>query len=827
VSLNFNISPKHRVVGIPMRQDLYNLIPNPKTVTVAGKDLLVVPHGEAETRLLRNMGYPVPAPVAVQYDWEGGDPFETQVKTVSMLTMNKRAYVLNSMGCVDADTEYLSPTGWKRIADYTSGDVAQYHPSSGEIEFVPPTEFVKLPCPEMIRFKTTRGVDQLLSPEHRVLLASGKVLSAEDVETSYGSRSSKDFKFRTTFTVRNAPGLTMTDAEIRLQVAVNADGYARNDWNKVVVRLKKTRKIERLRQLLTCVGIPYKEVPCAPTGFVRFTFVPPAVKGFYAAWWGASQAQLEIVADECVHWDGSERKAGGKAFSSFTKADADFVQYALSASGRRASLTARPNKGGTEHVVYAKAGSPAVGLYGINGGQVAQNVWRELSPDGFKYCFMVPSTFLLLRRNGMIFATGNTGKTKAALWAWKYLYRRGLAKKLLIVAPLSTLNFTWGGEILRTLPGVKFQILYGDKARRLKRLADTDADIYIINHDGVNVMKQELMARKDIDTLVIDELATYRKGNTVRHRVMLKLVERMQWAWGMTGSPTPREPTDAWAQCRLLTPNTVPKFFNRFRDDTMHKITQFTYVPKPNALDKVFEAMQPAVRFTLSDVVELPDLVERTVDVPLGPRQKKVYTEMAAAARVLIEKNEITAMNAGAVLGKLLQISCGYIYTRDKKVVELDNEGRMQALADAIEASERKVIVFVPFVHALQSVAARLRADDHEVGVVYGGTPKGERDEIFNVFQNTDKMKVIVAHPRTMAHGLTLTAANTVVWFAPTSDLEIFEQANARVRRYGQKHKQLILMFAATAAERKIYTKLRAKQKVQNSLLELFAEGTD
>jgi SNF2 family DNA or RNA helicase len=135
--------------------------------------------------------------------------------------------------------------------------------------------------------------------------------------------------------------------------------------------------------------------------------------------------------------------------------------------------------------------------------------------------------------------------------------------------------------------------------------------------------------------------------------------------------------------------------------------------------------------------------------------------------------------------------------------------------------------VFVPFVHALQSVAARLRADDHEVGVVYGGTPKGERDEIFNVFQNTDKMKVIVAHPRTMAHGLTLTAANTVVWFAPTSDLEIFEQANARVRRYGQKHKQLILMFAATAAERKIYTKLRAKQKVQNSLLELFAEGTD
>lgn len=820
------ISPRHRMVGVPFRPDLAALMPDPKTVTVAGKQLLVLNHGHDETRLLRNMGYEVPAPVTVQYDWEGGKPFDTQVRTAALLTMNRRAYVLNGMGCVDAETEYLSPTGWVKIAAYAGGSVAQYHPASGEIEFVAPTEFVKLPCPEMIRFKTTRGVDQLLSPEHRVLLADGRVLSAEDVELQYGSRASRDFKFRTTFTVRNAPGLMMTDAEIRLQVAVNADGYARKDWNKVVVRLKKPRKIDRMRQLLTQAGIPYKEVPCAPTGFVRFTFVPPAAKGFYPAWWGASQSQLEIVADECVHWDGSERKSGGKAFSSFAKADADFVQYALSASGRRASLNTRSNRGKAEHVVHAKPGNPEVGLYGINGRKIAQNVWREPSPDGFKYCFMVPSTFLLLRRNGMIFATGNTGKTKASLWSWKFLRDRGQAGKLLVCAPLSTLNFTWGGEIMRTLPGVRFQILHGDKARRLKRLADTDAEIYVINHDGVGVLLPALLERKDIDTLIIDELATYRKGGTVRHKNMIKLVDRMKWAWGMTGSPTPRAPTDAWAQCRLLTPHTVSKFFNRFRDDTMRKVTNFTYVPKDDALQKVLEAMQPAVRFTLDDVVELPELVEQTVDVGLGAAQKKAYTTMANTARLLVEKGEITAMNAGAVLNKLLQISCGYVYTREGNTHEFDNTERLTALADAVDAAERKVIVFVPFVHALQKVAEKLRAEDHEVAVVYGGVPKGQRDEIFNQFQNTDKFKVLVAHPRTMAHGLTLTSASTIVWFAPTADLEVFQQANARIRRVGQKYKQLVLMFTGSSAEKRVYTKLRAKERVQDALLEMFAEET-
>lgn len=431
---------------------------------------------------------------------------------------------------------------------------------------------------------------------------------------------------------------------------------------------------------------------------------------------------------------------------------------------------------------------------------------------------MNPRAYVL---NGM-----GTGKTKAALWAWRYLNKAKQAGKLLVVAPLSTLNFTWAREVFNTLPDTKVAVLWGSRDKRLKLLADKSVDIYIINHDGVGVIADELSKRLDIDSVVLDELATYRNGTAERTKLTRKVTARMKWLWGMTGSPTPNSPTDAWGQCSIVTPASVPKSFNRFRDEVMFKIGAFKYIPKKDATEKVFDVMQPSVRFTLGDVVELPDLVERTIDVDMGPKQAKVYAQMKEHAIAQVAANEITAMNAGAVLSKLLQISTGYVYTRDKRVVALDNGERMTALVDAINSTDRKVIVFVPFVHALNAIKARLDKEGYDTRQVSGATPKGQRDEIFRLFQMTDKVKVIVAHPQCMSHGLTLTNADTIIWFAPMANLEIFEQANARIRRIGQKHRQQVIMLQSTAAERNVYTKLRGKQKVQNQLLDMFAEAT-
>lgn len=420
--------------------------------------------------------------------------------------------------------------------------------------------------------------------------------------------------------------------------------------------------------------------------------------------------------------------------------------------------------------------------------------------------------------NGM-----GTGKTKAALWSWRYLNRIGAARRLLVVAPLSTLNFTWAREIFNTLPGVTCQVLHGTRAKRLERLA-VEADVYVINHDGMSVIAEELKHRPDIDAIVIDELATYRNGMSKRNKALRKVVRAMKWAWGMTGSPTPNEPTDAWGQAMLLTPDRVPPYFKAYRDELMVKITEFKRIPKDDALEKVHRTLQPAVRFTLDDVVELPDLIERQVDVEMGAKQAMVYAAMEKEAYAAIEAQEITAMNAGAVLSKLLQISLGYVYTREGETVPLDNDKRLDALVDMVMSTDRKVIVFAPFKHALAGIRERLETEGVDTAEVSGDTPKNERDEIFSLFQNTDRIKAIVAHPQCMSHGLTLTAADTIIWFGPIADLEIFEQANARIRRVGQTHKQQVLMLQATKVERRLYAKLRSKQRVQNDLLSLFAE---
>jgi SNF2 family DNA or RNA helicase len=186
---------------------------------------------------------------------------------------------------------------------------------------------------------------------------------------------------------------------------------------------------------------------------------------------------------------------------------------------------------------------------------------------------------------------------------------------------------------------------------------------------------------------------------------------------------------------------------------------------------------------------------------------------------------EITAANAGAVMSKLLQVSTGWVYSSDQSVVALDNDERVSALVDTVLSCDRKCLVFVPFKHALAGISKSLTSEGIEHAVVSGDTPANDRAQIFNTFQNTGKYKVIAAHPQCLAHGITLTAADTIIWFAPVTSLEIYDQANHRIRRVGQSHKQLVLHLQATPVEKKIYALLRRKQKVQDKLLELF-EGS-
>lgn len=431
--------------------------------------------------------------------------------------------------------------------------------------------------------------------------------------------------------------------------------------------------------------------------------------------------------------------------------------------------------------------------------------------------------------NGM-----GTGKTKTALWSFDYLRAHSRATRMLVVCPRSTMTFTWVREAFEVDPGIKVEVLHGDKKTRLERLSRTETNIFIINHDGIKVIEKELLAAVTggfIDVVCIDELAAYR-NKSERTKAMAKIANAAAWAWGMTGSPMPHRPTDVYYQCKVITPGTVPKYFSHFESELMYKLTNQTFsklLPKPDAVEKAYDVMQPAVRFTIDEVTELPPCVERFVDVEMGTMQKKVYKEIVNYCQSAAIKGElITAANAGAAMNKLLQIGIGWVYaTQTGNSVPLDNKLRIEALMDAIESTDRKVLVFVPFKHALAGISDALTKEKIEHAVVSGDTSDKERNRIFHLFQNTEKYRVLAAHPQCLAHGITLTAADTIVWFGPTLSNETYDQANHRIKRVGQKHKQQIVHLQSTAVERRVYKMLRQQADVQAGFLKLFVDGNE
>lgn len=432
---------------------------------------------------------------------------------------------------------------------------------------------------------------------------------------------------------------------------------------------------------------------------------------------------------------------------------------------------------------------------------------------------------LINNNRAYVLSSMGTGKSKCALWAFDLLRREKAATKMLVVAPLSTLRFTWGREIIQTTPHLRYKVLHGNRAKRLALLAE-DADIYIVNHDGLKIIADELGRRHDIDVVCIDELATYR-NKSERTNVAVNLARQKSIVWGMTGSPTPNAPTDVFWQAKIITPNAVPKYFSHFREMTMLKITQFKWVPKQDAVEKAMACLQPNVRFTLDDVLELPEFVSRVDQVAQGKVQQTAYDEIRKMSMAMVKSKAVTAANAGAVMSKLLQISMGWVYASGtKEPIKLDGAARMQALLDVLAAANNKVLVFVPYKHALAGIAEEVTAAGYECTTVSGDTPAGQRSKIFNAFQNTGQYKALLAHPQCVAHGLTFTSADTIIWYGPITSLEIYEQANARIRRYGQKNKQLFLHLQGTPVEKKIYDLLIRKINVQDRLLAMLEDDS-
>ena len=452
-------------------------------------------------------------------------PWNHQLACVHLGLQNPGFLFFLDMGCVDAGTEYLTPYGWKRIADYDGELVAQYEPKTGEATFIQPLDYIKKPCTSFYHFKSARGLDQMLSPSHRMLVATtdiqkeyerGRVLFSKSIgKTPYNYGKGYNFfnettpdrinnylesgrtlrnahiHCETTFQLKNNSRLDLTEAELRLQIAFHADGsFGRKNWRQFkagkqgVMRLKRQHKITRLRTLLATAATLYRERFEEKTGFHIFSFVPPMhTKCFTQDWWHVSEAQKRIIVDEVGHWDGSFVKAGAIKFFTTIKDDADFIQFCFASTGRRASITrTERNRRGRLEIDYT--------VHAIGTGRTTNLVQyvsppiKTPSPDGFMYCFNVPTTYLVLRRNNCIFITGNSGKSAIALNIIRERMRQGQIKRTLVLVP-NVVNITsWAAEIIKHAP--ELRVVKMNDNSRIKRQTQLkeDADIWVLNYAG-------------------------------------------------------------------------------------------------------------------------------------------------------------------------------------------------------------------------------------------------------------------------------------------------------------------------------------------------------
>jgi SNF2 family DNA or RNA helicase len=432
------------------------------------------------------------------------------------------------------------------------------------------------------------------------------------------------------------------------------------------------------------------------------------------------------------------------------------------------------------------------------------------------------SSFLTMNQRAFCFNEQGTGKTASAIWASDFLMKQGIIRRALIICPLSIMDSAWRADLFTFAMHRTVDIAHGPREKR-EKIIRGGADYVVINYDGVEIVR-DAIAEGGFDLIIADEATHYKNTQSKRWKVLNSLVEPNTWLWMMTGTPAAQSPVDAYGLAKLVSPKNVPRFAGAFKEMVMQKVSQFKWTPKPTATDTVFNALQPAIRFTKEQCLDLPELTYTKRMVELNAQQRKYYDILKTKMLAVAAGEAISAANAAVNMNKLLQISCGAVYTDTGETVEFDVKNRYKVLSEVIAESSQKVLVFVPFKHVIGILSEKLTADGITNEIISGNVSVNKRTKIFNDFQTTPDPRVLIIQPQAAAHGVTLTAANTIVWWGPVPSLETYAQANARVHRSGQKHPCTVVQLQGSAVEKRVYSLLDQKINIHTKMIDLYQD---
>jgi len=434
----------------------------------------------------------------------------------------------------------------------------------------------------------------------------------------------------------------------------------------------------------------------------------------------------------------------------------------------------------------------------------------------------VTSEFLATKRKAFCFNEQGTGKTASVIWAVDYLMKLGVLRRVLIACPLSVMRSAWQEDFFKFAMHRSIDIAYGAADKR-KKIINGMAEVIIINFDGIGIVKKEVAAA-GCDLFVIDEASAYKNAQTKRWKDLRDVMRSVKGLWMLTGTPAAQSPVDAYGLAKLINPINTPRFFGQFRDMVMDKTSIYRWTPKIGADRIIHTLLQPAIRFEKHQCLDLPPLTYVDREAPLSPQQRAYYNMLKKQMMIQADNEDVTAVNAAVQINKLLQISGGAVYTDNKEVLEFDVSGRLNVVKEVIEESSHKTLVFVPFTHTIQILKQFL--DKHNISneIINGATTVSKRSDIIMEFQKHTNPRVLIIQPKAASHGLTLTAADTIIWYAPVTSVETYLQANARIDRPGQTNSMTVVHIKGSPVEARVYKLLRTNMEQHEKIIDLYKQ---
>jgi SNF2 family DNA or RNA helicase len=422
-----------------------------------------------------------------------------------------------------------------------------------------------------------------------------------------------------------------------------------------------------------------------------------------------------------------------------------------------------------------------------------------------------------------LFLDMGMGKTVSSLTAIDDLLFLGEATKVLVIAPKRVAEDTWSTEVEKWdhLKHLRISKILGTPRKRLEA-AESDADIYVTNRENVEWLVDNYFKHWKWDTLIIDELSSFKSSKAKRFRALKKVRPYFKRIVGLTGTPAPNSLIDLWPQLYLLDGGerlgkTITGYRERyFVPGDRNQFVVFNYNLREGAEEAIHNKISDiCVSMKADDYLDMPERIDNIVRIDMPKKALKEYEELEKELIIQLDDEDISASNSAVLTGKLLQMCNGAIYADETKEVINIHDEKLNALMDIIEAANGKpVLIFYSFKHDL------IRIKDYLNKNKIKGQELGGPEDIKK--WNDGEIPVLLLHPASAGHGLNLQyGGNIIVWFGLTWSLELYQQACARLYRQGQKESVVIHhIIARSTVDEDVMKALQGKELNQNLLLE-------